>query len=129
MVIARQQHGMVRQRFQAALDAQVQHEGGAGETRLRELCVAPARAVLLRDQSWRRMGEVAVDDHGVRRMALATGEHGARPPVGKFNPLGRRAQTDLRAKFPDQLRHGDRDRPAAANRMVELHAHIRESSR
>ena len=60
------------------LDAEIEHEGRAGEPRLLDLGVAPARAVPLRHEGPHHLGEVAVDQHRVGVERLAVRHHAAR---------------------------------------------------
>ena len=91
----------MRQRADLALDAEIEHEGRAGEARARSIFrVRPAAAVRLRHELRHGMGEVAVDDHGI----------GRRP--SRRRPRRRRPRRSRRAPARQACRAGSR-RPCA----------------
>ena len=95
-VIPRDVDVVVLELVAAALDAEVEHEGRAGEALAGDGRVGPPAAQPVRHQRRHGVAEVGVDDHGVGAQFAVGGAHADGAPALEQDFLDRLVQADGR---------------------------------
>ena len=118
-VILGQVDGVMGQVVVRALDAQVEHERGAGELLAGDLAVGPAAPQVVGDQPGHGAGEVGVDHQGVGVVDARSRSHADRAPALEEDLLHLVVQRDRGAQLLGRAGHRLGDRAAAADGMID----------
>ena len=106
-------------RSKVALDAEIHHEGRAGEFLARDLAIGPAAAQAVGHETLHGAGEVGVHHDRVRSFHAGCGAHADGAAALEEDFLDRLVGPDLDAESLGDARHRRRDRGATADRMKD----------
>ena len=118
-VILGQVNGVVRYIIKTSFNAQIEHEGGAGEALLLNFAIGPAPSNRVRHHALHRQREVRVDDNGIGGQSAVGGAHRGAFTAGKDHLLDRFVQQHADTQFLRDAGHGFRDRAATPYRMKD----------
>ena len=116
--------GVVGQVVVPALDAEVEHERGAGELLAADLAVAPSPAQVVGDEAGHGASEVGIDDQGVGMVDPRSRSHAHRSPALEEDLLDLILERDGRAQLLGRARPSPprpcRTRPADDRRHTRI---------
>ncbi len=118
-VIRCQVNGVVGDLVITSFNAQIEHEGGAGEALLLDPAVGPAAANAVRHHALHGLGEVRVDHHGIGGQSAVGGAHRGTFAAGKNHLFHRLVEQHASAQFFGDASHGLGDRAATTHRMKD----------
>ena len=118
-VVFRQVDVVVGHVVVAAVDAEIEHERGAGKPPRGNLAVAPAASQPVGHEPRHAPREVGIDHRRIGGVAAARGVHRGDPSACEFERLDRLLVADLHAHVLREPGHRRRHGTAAADRMVD----------